>query len=632
MRRHRTASSNTATGRRGPKVKSGCRTCKIRKLKCDESRPACHRCISSGHTCDGYGIWGGGGSSYQSSLNSSMPNCSAGSRNRVPIPRNEARFPNHRKDGRATPKSTNLLTTKSPAYDRAIGNSYVQVIVTAPSLESSELSSPDKRQCMFPSVQTPLIGIPGTLKERGLLHLFQGFTVNKLPGLFPSEFWSFLLPQASYSEPAVLNAVLALTSAHNYEESGIILNQPSAEEQFTLQAYSRAIRYLKPHFNLESNASLRITLITCILFVCLEIVQRHYGTALSHLSNGLKLIKQVKPPRIAIGTDAILSPNDLIIQMFLKLSLQIKMLGNSHFQPVLIRNVVFMDKPPDVFLSTAEARKYLDFLIARIFELNDLRHKENSLQQALSTLSDQQSTLQVDLNLWLGAFAASGLESDPSVSTWRKAACIILRMYHTMAVIMASTCLFPNQESAFDHQWRYFESIIDYAIYTRNIIEATQATAQPANSAETHGAIIDIGWIPALYFTAIKCRVRGIRLKAIGLLESTSHREGFWDATMAARVAREVMRIEEGGEQGTRMYDSFTVDGMHMEDEILLSTALELRRVHDVEVVLPNKPLGRVRMMCCRNQADGNRETIWREYDWISGVWSDIDAQTQYDM
>jgi hypothetical protein len=50
-------SSHTVKG----KVKSGCRTCKTRRVKCDEGRPACQRCVSTGRVCEGYGIWGGGG-------------------------------------------------------------------------------------------------------------------------------------------------------------------------------------------------------------------------------------------------------------------------------------------------------------------------------------------------------------------------------------------------------------------------------------------------------------------------------------------------------------------------------------------------------------------------------------------
>ncbi|KAI5369289.1 Putative zn(2)-C6 fungal-type DNA-binding domain-containing protein [Septoria linicola] len=37
-----------------PRVRSGCTTCKIRRVKCDEQKPECQRCISTGRKCDGY--------------------------------------------------------------------------------------------------------------------------------------------------------------------------------------------------------------------------------------------------------------------------------------------------------------------------------------------------------------------------------------------------------------------------------------------------------------------------------------------------------------------------------------------------------------------------------------------------
>ncbi len=39
-----------------PKVRSGCVTCKIRRIKCDETKPECNRCTSTGRKCDGYVI------------------------------------------------------------------------------------------------------------------------------------------------------------------------------------------------------------------------------------------------------------------------------------------------------------------------------------------------------------------------------------------------------------------------------------------------------------------------------------------------------------------------------------------------------------------------------------------------
>ncbi|KAJ4009472.1 hypothetical protein NW752_009062 [Fusarium irregulare] len=37
-----------------PKVRSGCLTCKTRRVKCDEAKPACARCIRGDFVCDGY--------------------------------------------------------------------------------------------------------------------------------------------------------------------------------------------------------------------------------------------------------------------------------------------------------------------------------------------------------------------------------------------------------------------------------------------------------------------------------------------------------------------------------------------------------------------------------------------------
>ncbi|KAL5446913.1 hypothetical protein PMIN06_007636 [Paraphaeosphaeria minitans] len=42
------------TRRYGSKVRTGCLTCKSRRIKCDETKPACLRCTSTRRLCDGY--------------------------------------------------------------------------------------------------------------------------------------------------------------------------------------------------------------------------------------------------------------------------------------------------------------------------------------------------------------------------------------------------------------------------------------------------------------------------------------------------------------------------------------------------------------------------------------------------
>lgn len=38
------------------KVRTGCVTCEIRKVKCDEGKPFCKRCCETGRNCDGYAV------------------------------------------------------------------------------------------------------------------------------------------------------------------------------------------------------------------------------------------------------------------------------------------------------------------------------------------------------------------------------------------------------------------------------------------------------------------------------------------------------------------------------------------------------------------------------------------------
>ncbi|KAK5115946.1 hypothetical protein LTR62_000402 [Meristemomyces frigidus] len=44
----------TVQRRYAPKTRTGCTTCKIRRVKCDELKPSCERCTSTGRKCDGY--------------------------------------------------------------------------------------------------------------------------------------------------------------------------------------------------------------------------------------------------------------------------------------------------------------------------------------------------------------------------------------------------------------------------------------------------------------------------------------------------------------------------------------------------------------------------------------------------
>lgn len=118
---------------------------RVRKVKCDEGRPSCHRCISTGRNCDGYGIWGGGGiaNTQGNKANHVTQHCYVGGQPPTMkwIPRNEDW-----------------------------------------SLASVRLST----------------------AERGCYAWFFSKTSMKFSGIFCAPFWRRLVPQACFAEPAIL--------------------------------------------------------------------------------------------------------------------------------------------------------------------------------------------------------------------------------------------------------------------------------------------------------------------------------------------------------------------------------------------------------------------------------------------
>jgi hypothetical protein len=451
--------------------------------------------------------------------------------------------------------------------------------------------------------------------EGFLLRWYRERTVKKLPGLFPSKFWDLLLLQAGCSEPAVQYATLALTSAH--KSPGRVTKagggQLPPEERFALKVYSRAIQSLGSGHQsgdpVASRESLSVTLVTCILFMCLEVVQRRYRTAMRHLMNGLRLIDSDKQAR-GYNTGCVLDDtDDLIAQMLLKLWLQVAMLGQSLLRPdaIVPRSQYRKAELGGNFRTAAEARRHLDILVTRA----QLLQSPNTLLQSEFDICAEQATVQSGLELWLHTFNASFDDLQPdSSSVYRRSACLILRMYHTMASIQtytASPSISQNghDEMRFDRHLHLFQSIITYAVQAQKLMHATHPNKAQFTDPRRQDCVIDAGWVPPLYYTALKCRHHDTRQQAINLIDSTIHREGFWDPRIVTGVVKEVIRIEGGS------------DGSEIPAQ---------RRLQEVRIILPDEGQNdRVRFYGRKMQESGSWEVIYREYDdgcgrWISGV------------
>ena len=124
--------------------------------------------------------------------------------------------------------------------------------------------------------------------------LFRSQTVREMAGVRSSGFWQDVVLPACYSEPAVLHASIALANASRWRrdpkgQSGLI--DEKAARRDTIVEYNKAIKNLQVQFlKLDDLFSFRVTLITCVLFIALELCTGRILQAMMHLSEGRKLL------------------------------------------------------------------------------------------------------------------------------------------------------------------------------------------------------------------------------------------------------------------------------------------------------------------------------------------------------
>lgn len=122
----------------------------------------------------------------------------------------------------------------------------------------------------------------------------------------------------------------------------------------------------------------------------------------------------------------------------------------------------------------------------------------------------------------------------------------------------------------------------------------------------------------------VKCRNHRVRLQAVKMLEFTTHREGIWDAKIAACVAQKVMEIEEKDfYKDTDAADDFHFLSSPKTENLLLPALPESYRLHDVQIMLPDGLQGKITLRCKRRRYDGSWEDIVTECDLLSQRWRD---------
>ncbi|RHZ58283.1 hypothetical protein CDV55_106121 [Aspergillus turcosus] len=424
-----------------------------------------------------------------------------------------------------------------------------------------------------------------------------------MSGSFFSEFWSGFVLQASMSEPAVRHAILALSSVHR---QGILNDdglKAGDEEKVTLTRYSKAINYLQPHFKTKDRTAFRIALTVCVLFITLELLRGHFESAQIHLQQGLNLLEASgvlkRKAHLLVGPSQEYV-DDWIVQALSRLHIQLELLKQVHRGSSLRLQIPFLECKSSTFPSVKEAWSWLHHLMGAVFQLNgEVREQFCQDSSPPAQLLQRQQSIHENLTQWLNTYNSTIQAMKGRMPKDQMLIYKLVRRYHIMTTIMATTCLYPGDEMIFDlHTDQFLEIITMMADLWRFLSTYFASRSRPGQFCMSL-SIGDMAWIAPLYYTAIKCRVHRIRLHAIRLLETSLHREGFWDSQILAFVARKVMEIEEGDfYQLLDAVDDFPLHRLPGHEDMLFPPLPESCRLSDVEVSLLGNPVGTISILC----------------------------------
>ncbi|KAL4977204.1 hypothetical protein BDW66DRAFT_165936 [Aspergillus desertorum] len=117
----------------------------------------------------------------------------------------------------------------------------------------------------------------------------------------------------------------------------------------------------------------------------------------------------------------------------------------------------------------------------------------------------------------------------------------VLRMHHKGVSLIIDVCLIKNPDTIRDSYSERFSEVVKLA---EQISAGVQEKAREAGPRPT--LMMETAVIGPLYYIIRKCRNTDIAQRALRVLEEWPHREGMWDSVQAVKMAKEAMGVRKG--------------------------------------------------------------------------------------
>lgn len=458
-------------------------------MKCDEAKPSCDRCTSTGRQCDGY-----------------------------------------------APQ----ITAKAAAAAVAAAASVSRISVMG---NASGLSIHRPKHVL-------LCGSSGEGEGRAIQY-FREAAGPYLSGATDPSFWTQLVLQFAGFEPAVKHSIVAISSLYEQvrQQTG---SSPDTvrvwDNGMALKHYNAGIRELKALTadGADSDDRQPLVLLVCILFICIEVLQSNRDAAIAHCKHGIAILQRTAPNYP--WTKEFLLPIFRRLSLFPFFfgntpSDFPELVGPPPDGPAPETFLTFSDaqqKMDDIFSRTLSLVRKGD-----AYRFGSFR----GLSPTAELLADQEN-LNHALDQWQVRFA--NFTGDPSLpdtpatqhfqlgtdylSTMSR--CFLLTRYEVCR-IYANLALEPD-EMGYD---AYLE---DFGRVFTHLLLLNETVPPQSKSPELMiGFIFEMGFMPMLFMVATKCRHLQMRLEALRSMRILGlPRENLWELDTVFALGRRIIEME----------------------------------------------------------------------------------------
>ncbi|GIJ83045.1 hypothetical protein Asppvi_001562 [Aspergillus pseudoviridinutans] len=467
----------------------------------------------------------------------------------------------------------------------------------APSRHASTSAS-----SVVPVLDRPLSLSPSRvwLERRAFAHYAQ-HAASFIGGGLEIDFWVGVLTQVCRTEPAVWDAINAISALFENPDpcidpvwprqnnNGSQVLRPSHRD--ALRWYSRSLATMRRQID-RGSVDMNVALISCILFICIEMVQGRVDEALRLYQQGVGLIFDLRAGGTRMGscTDFALL-QDTIIPFFLRLGTIAQRISGVPVSGLLEE---MQGRTENIFSSLSSARLAMAALAAEgmIFQRSVEEHFATKGPGCAVPLAfkSKQKDLQKRLAKWHRAYTDFVNSSDPSEVPIGLTS--LLLSFHAVTSIVTAVST-EHLETAYDAFLPQFRLIVEQSAVH---LEASAGPngRQPPFTLETGPGL-------SLLMTAIKCRDPWLRRRALELLRKAPPVQALYRCAPGATLAESFIKYEESGTifngsspgcagsygEGSHWTKTFPESGRSEIESTITTLIPEESRIHGYSVFQP---------------------------------------------